>query len=911
MPRKVYKQTSFNGGELSPLLHSRIDIGKYDNSLETATNSFVTPQGPIKRRNGSLRVYTADSGSTAYALVAFQPDVDTSYILEFGDELITIYPKTQSVITSTPTTVVSPYQDTEVQDITYVQEGSVIYLAHPNYAPRKLTYTSATVWSLETLSFLIPALYEPGEEPAFTITPNATTGIDKEMYAGLSSIRTASFQWTASGSGTNEYYLEASGGGDPSITEPLEVIENGSAMTNATLGTLSAGEWDWGDNDTLGFSTVYVRLSDNTDPDSKAVDYVQQTSASAFLAGDTGRQVINDNGNGRASITSVDSAAKVTVDILEDFDDTSSIASGDWYLDLSPISELTPDGSSPGAIITITSDDLDTTTDWDTFRSTDVGKYIKLNSGIVQIISVTDAYTIKAEVLKGLTSLDETSDWTLEDESWDATRGYPRAVSLYQNRLWFGGTVAQPQTIWASETGLFDKFGTGTADDDAIEVTISSNSAAQINWMVAARDLVVGTSGAEHTVNGGSTGVAITPSNISQIPRTYYGSDTQNPLTVGSEVLFISKSKRKIRSFRYDFNIDGYVSEDLLFLAEHLADSDIVQISYASEPFSQIFAVLSNGNMLACSYVREQQVLGWSKYTTDGSFKYSQTISNGAKDDVWCVVERDTNGTDTNYIETFVAGEGEDPADIFSDNSVIITGSETAITGITKADPGVVTTGTAHGLSNGDRVKLVSVSGMTEVNNTTYIVANKTSTTFELTTLQGANVDTTSYTTYTSGGYVYELFLTKTDATLATLEAESNLSIKVDGAVHPTLTVSSNAFTLNYYGHEVVLGRSYTTTITPLSQNFDVGYGAMRSQQQRHVNFGIEVYKSLPPTINGINDPLRSSADEMDQPLPLYTGFFKYGELGWGNSLSTSIVQDDPVPLVVLGIYSIADGGIT
>jgi len=72
-----------------------------------------------------------------------------------------------------------------------------------------------------------------------------------------------------------EYYLEATAGGDPGISEPYVCTENGSDLTAGTAGSLAAGEWDWADNDTLGYSTVYVRLSDSTDPDGKAEDYVK------------------------------------------------------------------------------------------------------------------------------------------------------------------------------------------------------------------------------------------------------------------------------------------------------------------------------------------------------------------------------------------------------------------------------------------------------------------------------------------------------------------------------------------------------------------------------------------------------------------------------------------------------------
>lgn len=78
---------------------------------------------------------------------------------------------------------------------------------------------------------------------------------------------TTTYRWTASGSGTAEYYCELAAGGDPSLTRPDYVVIDGTTYEIGTLGSLSAGTWGWGDNDTLGFSTVYLRLSSGADPD--------------------------------------------------------------------------------------------------------------------------------------------------------------------------------------------------------------------------------------------------------------------------------------------------------------------------------------------------------------------------------------------------------------------------------------------------------------------------------------------------------------------------------------------------------------------------------------------------------------------------------------------------------------------
>lgn len=71
-----------------------------------------------------------------------------------------------------------------------------------------------------------------------------------------------------------------------------------------------------------------------------------------------------------------------------------------------------------------------------------------------------------------------------------------------------------------------------------------------------------------------------------------------------------------------------------------------------------------------------------------------------------------------------------------------------AVTGITRANPGVVTAA-SHGKANGDTVWIRGVSGMTQVNNKPFTVANQTLNTFEL-----SGVDTTGYTAWSSGGTV-------------------------------------------------------------------------------------------------------------------------------------------------------------
>jgi len=69
---------------------------------------------------------------------------------------------------------------------------------------------------------------------------------------------------------TGEYYYTGS-----SITaEPTYVFADGTELTAGTLGSLANGEYAWGDNDSLGADTLYVKTAAG-DPDGQSADYIQ------------------------------------------------------------------------------------------------------------------------------------------------------------------------------------------------------------------------------------------------------------------------------------------------------------------------------------------------------------------------------------------------------------------------------------------------------------------------------------------------------------------------------------------------------------------------------------------------------------------------------------------------------------
>jgi hypothetical protein len=124
----------------------------------------------------------------------------------------------------------------------------------------------------------------------------------------------------------------------------------------------------------------------------------------------------------------------------------------------------------------------------------------------------------------------------------------------------------------------------------------------------------------------------------------------------------------------------------------------------------------------------------------------------------------------------------------YKDNGAVLESNKT-ITGITQANPGVVTS-TAHGYSNGDTVVITGVVGMTQVNGKRFKVASVAANTFQLQDIDGNNVNTTSYTAYTSGGIANRVYtLTTTYLTADLFEIKYAQSADVMYLCHPDYSV--------------------------------------------------------------------------------------------------------------------------
>lgn len=366
---------------------------------------------------------------------------------------------------------------------------------------------------------------------------------------------------------------------------------------------------------------------------------------SAFLAADIGREIWS--GGGVAKITAVTSATVATVEVVNAFSATTRPT---WSLKGSPQTTNTLSAFTPvGGVVTMTLG----AAGW---RSNDVGKFVKINGGLLEITIFTSVTVVSGVIRSAPTSAvaSPANAWSLEASVWNDIDGYPGAGTLYEQRLALGGSPNFPQTIWESRTGEYLNFELGTKDDDAISYNLSSDQINPILHIGQINALIPLTYGGEFTVSGGVE-KAITPTNIRAKNPSVYGCNYVRPVRIGNELYFVQRANRKLRAMAYKYDSDTFGSPDMSVLSEHATKSGIIDMAYQQEPESILFMVRADGVMATMTVDRDQDVIGWARQITDGAFESAASIPTESGDQVWVVVRRNIGGQNVRYIERFTA----------------------------------------------------------------------------------------------------------------------------------------------------------------------------------------------------------------------------------------------------------------
>ena len=211
--------------------------------------------------------------------------------------------------------------------------------------------------------------------------------------------------------------------------------------------------------------------------------------------------------------------------------------------------------------------------------------YLKSESpyinGTVEITDYVSSTVVTGEVITALGSTNTIKTWS--EAAFSDERGYPRTVEFFENRLFFGGTDYQVNTIWASKTDEYTNFQTGDSDDSSLRLSINSDNI--IEWMLGRNQLFIGTLGDEWILSGGDSSTPITPTTLLARRQTSFGSkDGIDALIASDSIMYLQRQGRKLREFEYSFEADQYRSTDVTMIAEHITEGDILQIEEQQQP---------------------------------------------------------------------------------------------------------------------------------------------------------------------------------------------------------------------------------------------------------------------------------------------------------------------------------------
>ena len=289
------------------------------------------------------------------------------------------------------------------------------------------------------------------------------------------------------------------------------------------------------------------------------------------------------------------------------------------------------------------------------WRASDVGRFVSFNGGLYKITGYTSSSLLSAEIMVSPSALTAAppGSWMLGGNEFSASRGYPACGTLGEQRLWLGGSRALPTQVWASAIGAYLDFAPGLGDADGFTYALVSHQRNPMRHMAFGKRLFALTSGHQVSLRGGNE-KAIGATNIQKEDAGQDGANFVRPVVIGNELLFVQGAGRKVRAMGFDTAQDGYVAPDRTVFSEHVTVSGITDMAYQAEPFPLLYAVRADGQMAVCAYDVSQEVIAWSRFTTEGYYRSVSTVPRPTRDDVWTIVDRpDGNGASRYFIEVF------------------------------------------------------------------------------------------------------------------------------------------------------------------------------------------------------------------------------------------------------------------
>lgn len=521
----------------------------------------------------------------------------------------------------------------------YAQVGDVMYLVHPLYAPRKLTRSAHTSWTLSTAAFTKGPFGPPNGDdsarvlctitggsyqPGAAVSVKSNTAIfDSGMAGSIFFMEEIYFDqlavssWQASGASSTVVGTQLSHDGNVYEVRASNGTGNGSVPPTHTDGDAYDGPVSGAAQYRLlrylHSRWAIVELDTFTDSKNMSgtiVTYLCNGLASASIAV-TGA-VNNGAGLIRVTVTGHGYATDDYVNIAGVTGTTE--ANGDWK------------------IIYVTANTFD----------------------------LVGSAFVNAFVGAGTSKRYATWKWALG--AFSASRGYPGVVAMHENRLVLGQTSSEPDSFWLSESASYDSFATRSANQilatNSFRGTLGDGQVNKIEWALSMQDgLALGTATAEWVVEQQQNTDALGPNNFRARARSGHGARNVKPVRVDKTAFFVQRRGKKLRDLGYDPQSRELVGTDLSVRGEHLsARYDITHMAWVQEPDALLFCVRSDGGLISFTYQAEQQVFAWGRHAIGGTSPVVESViaipsPDGLQNELWLIVKRTIDGGTKRYIE--------------------------------------------------------------------------------------------------------------------------------------------------------------------------------------------------------------------------------------------------------------------
>ena len=499
-----------------------------------------------------------------------------------------------------------------------------------------------------------------------------------------------------------------------------------------------------------------------------------------------------------------------------------------------------------------------------------------------------------------------TEDW--DEQSWSGVRGYPAAVTFHENRLCFGGTIAEPDNIWMSKVGSFFNFDVGdAADSDSIQIVAATGDVNQIRYMVSNRDLQIFTATGELYVPT-YLNQAITPTNAQIRKQTPYGCEFVQPTSIDGATIFSEIGGKTVREYLYTDTEEAYTATSISTIASHLIDTPkylAVVHSGFSLPDSYAAFTLSNGDITLFSSNRAEKKASWTRVTTDGIFSsvcaiHNRLFANVYHDNNLHLCEfKEEIGLDS-YVEA--------SSKLFTPSKylIILTSGSTTAT--------VRLFGDFTGSVVGDKVYLTGFDGTNPIFDETAILNNAA---HEITVADTTDVDISVTLPSPAGGSIVLTVEPATGRQVLT-GAQPNVTGIYDAGATVDVIIKNNGV-LSYAGQvtvstsgsekiadptsapsysstsieRVYIGKSFTSKIISNPVDASMGTGPVTGEVRGITNVVIDVKATESMKVN--TRPAISSS---------FTGKKEVRILGYNRNPQVTIEQDNPLPMQVNGLVA-------